>query len=112
MVHLALKHFSPFRKSFSPCRRHKRHFASVYLATAQTRLFLGGRQPLCGIGVTSDMLLTLKPATCRARTAESRPGPGPFTRTSIFFMPNSFTFSPARSAATCAAKGVLLRDPL
>ncbi len=54
-----------------------------------TRRFFGGRQPLCGIGVTSVMLLTLKPAEYKPRTAESRPGPGPRTKTSTFFMPNS-----------------------
>src|SRR5690606_3317293 len=46
-----------------------------------------------------------------ARTADSRPGPGPLTSTSRFFKPYSFAASPARSAATCAANGVLLREP-
>src|SRR3569623_1455428 len=77
-----------------------------------TRRFFGGRHPLWGIGVTSVMLLTLKPTACRPRTAESRPGPGPFTNTSTFFTPNSCATWPALSAATCAAKGVLLREPL
>src|SRR3569833_2538974 len=58
------------------------------------------------------MLLTLKPTACRPRTAESRPGPGPFTNTSTFFTPNSCATWPALSAATCAAKGVLLREPM
>src|SRR5678816_4920305 len=77
----------------------------------QTRRFLGGRQPLCGIGVTSSMLVTLRPAEFNARTADSRPGPGPRTRTSTDLTPYSWAAVPARSAATCAANGVLLREP-
>ena len=45
----------------------------------QTRRRLGGRQPLCGIGVTSRMSVILNPAACSARSADSRPEPGPFT---------------------------------
>ena len=58
------------------------------------------------------MALIVKPAACRAVIADSRPEPGPLTRTSISF---SRTWSPARrhvSAARWAAKGVLLRLPL
>src|SRR4030095_12692936 len=76
------------------------------------RLRFGGRQPLCGIGVTSEMLLILMPSAFSARTADSRPGPGPLIRTSRFFTPYSTAWRPARSAATCAANGVDLRDPL
>src|SRR5438552_9959941 len=72
----------------------------------------GGRQPLCGTGVTSEMLLILRPSAFNARTADSRPGPGPLMRTSRFFTPCSCAARPAASAATCAAKGVDLRDPL
>src|SRR5579862_645170 len=77
----------------------------------QTRRFFGGRQPLCGIGVTSEMLVIFRPQLFKARTADSRPGPGPPTRTSTFFTPCSCAATPAFSAATCAAKGVLLREP-
>ena len=35
------------------------------------------------------MLVILKPAAFKARIADSRPGPGPLTNTSIFFKPNS-----------------------
>src|SRR6185436_9025596 len=49
---------------------------------------------------------------CNARTADSRPGPGPFTRTSNARTPYSCATRPALSAATCAANGVLLREPL
>src|SRR5207253_3893669 len=72
----------------------------------------GGRHPLCGTGVTSEMLLILRPSAFNARTADSRPGPGPLMRTSRFLTPHSTAALPARSAATCAANGVDLRDPL
>src|SRR5258708_4737879 len=78
----------------------------------QTRRFLGARQPLCGTGVTSAMLLIFMPMAFNARTADSRPGPGPLIRTSIFFTPHSCAARPARSAAIWAANGVDLREPL
>src|SRR5213082_3491474 len=49
------------------------------------------------------MLVIFKPQLLSARTADSRPGPGPPTRTCAA--------TPAFSAATCAANGVLLREP-
>src|SRR3982750_2798817 len=52
------------------------------------------------------------PRLFRARTADSRPGPGPLMRTSRFFTPHSTATLPAASAATCAANGVDLREPL
>src|SRR3954471_5283027 len=73
---------------------------------------LGGRQPLCGTGVTSEMLVIFSPSAFNARTADSRPGPGPLMRTSMFFTPHSCAARPACSAATCAANGVDLREPL
>src|SRR4030065_207694 len=76
------------------------------------RRFLGGRQPLWGTGVTSAIWVILKPAAFKPRTADSRPGPGPLMRTSKFFTPHSCAILPAFSAATWAAKGVLLREPL
>src|SRR5216684_241212 len=69
------------------------------------RRFFGGLQPLWGTGVTSAMLLILRPSAFRARTADSRPGPGPLMRTSRFFTPHSCAARPACSAATCAAVG-------
>src|ERR1700722_15357105 len=57
------------------------------------------------------MLVILRPQPFSARTADSRPGPGPITRTSTFFTPCSCAAVPARSGATCAAKGVDLREP-
>src|SRR6266540_3247989 len=77
-----------------------------------TRRRFGGRQPLCGIGVTSRMRLMANPAACRERRAESRPAPGPFTCTWTVRIPKSTAFRAALSAATCAANGVPLRDPL
>src|ERR1700691_1975499 len=57
------------------------------------------------------MLVIFKPQALSARTADSRPGPGPPTRTSTFLTPCSWAALPAFSAATWAAKGVLLREP-
>src|SRR6202795_184348 len=57
------------------------------------------------------MLVIFSPQLLSARTADSRPGPGPPTRTSTFFTPCSWAATPARSAAPCAANGVLLREP-
>src|SRR5450631_4666768 len=58
------------------------------------------------------MLVILSPSAFKARTADSRPGPGPLIRTSMFLTPHSCAARPARSAATCAANGVDLREPL
>lgn len=67
---------------------------------------------MCGCGVTSVMLATSSPWACRVRMAVSLPEPGPFTKTSTFFMPCSCALRATFSAVTCAAKGVLLREPL
>src|SRR5215468_71918 len=58
------------------------------------------------------MLVIFIPSAFNARTADSRPGPGPLIRTSRFFTPHSTAARPAFSAATCAANGVDLREPL
>src|SRR5690606_27916364 len=65
-----------------------------------------------GMDVTSRIDVTLKPAAWRARSADSRPEPGPRTSTSRVFMPCSCAFLAASSAATWAAYGVDLREPL
>src|SRR5829696_1980731 len=78
----------------------------------QTRRRLGGRQPLCGMGVTSVMALTSRPAAWRERIACSRPAPGPLTKTSTERIPFSTAFLAATSAESAAAYGVLLREPL
>src|SRR3954467_2675331 len=79
---------------------------------AQTLRRLGGRQPLCGIGVTSVMALTSSPADWSERIACSRPAPGPLTKTSTWRIPCSIAFFAATSAERAAAYGVLLREPL
>src|SRR5687768_2576327 len=80
--------------------------------TNYTRRRLGGRQPLCGMGVTSSIVFTVIPAVCNAVIALSRPDPGPFTRTSNSLTPYLAAFSPACWPAHCPANGVLLRLPL
>src|SRR3954449_3058818 len=78
----------------------------------QTRRRLGGRQPLCGVGVTSWIDPTSRPVACRDRIAVSRPEPGPLTNTSTLRMPCSWARRAADSAAICAANGVDFREPL
>jgi len=81
-------------------------------ATPQTRRRFGGRQPLCGTGVTSWIEPTSRPVACSDRMAVSRPDPGPLTNTSTLRIPCSMARRAAASAAICAANGVDLRDPL
>src|SRR6059058_2475260 len=78
----------------------------------QTLRRFGGRQPLCGTGVTSWICPTSRPAACSERIAVSRPEPGPLTKTSTFCRPCSMPFRAHASAVTCAANGVDLREPL
>src|SRR5439155_11963899 len=82
------------------------------VAGHQTRRRFGGRQPLCGIGVTSLMPATSMPRFCNDRIAVSRPEPGPFTRTSTLRTPCSIARRAAASAASWEANGVDLREPL
>src|SRR3954463_5198017 len=112
MGHFGDSHLLPLRNSFIFSRRQRRQSAPVYLAMSQTLRRLGGRQPLCGCGVTSEMVPTSRPAACSERIAVSRPEPGPFTNTSTFFMPCSAALRAALSAAIWAANGVDLREPL
>src|ERR1700730_3810248 len=54
-----------------------------------------------------------KPEAARARTADSRPDPGPLTRTSMLFIPYWSRATPAAVMEACwAAYGVPLREPL
>src|SRR5262249_14885657 len=64
------------------------------------------------MGVTSLMAEISSPATCSERIAASRPEPGPFTQTSTRLRPMLMASRAVASAATCAANGVLLREPL
>src|SRR3569832_1712017 len=78
----------------------------------QTLRRFGGRQPLCGIGVTSLIDLTWRPAAASAWIALSRPEPGPCTRTCTRRTPRVTASRPACSPATVAANGVDFFDPL
>src|SRR6516162_7597078 len=84
---------------------------SVWPRTHYTRRRFGGRHPLCGTGVTSRIERTSSPDDAKARTADSRPEPGPLTTTSTLRMPWSRAWLAAFAAACCAANGVPLRDP-
>src|ERR671919_2698872 len=79
---------------------------------AQTLRRLGGRQPLCGIGVTSLIDFTCSPAEASAWIADSRPEPGPWTRTCTRRTPSVTASRAACSAATVAANGVDFLEPL
>jgi hypothetical protein len=78
---------------------------------SQTRRRFGGLHPLCGIGVVSLIEVTRMPAWLIARIADSRPPPGPFTRTSTSRIPASSALRAASPAACWAAKGVPFREP-
>src|SRR5262245_33865668 len=137
MGHFGPSHLEPLRNSFCRSRRHSRQTGPVYRAKvgaapllfsagardrarpglaaeslAQTRRRLGGRQPLCGTGVTSWMPWISSPAAWRDRIAVSRPEPGPLTKTSTLRTPCSCARRAACSAASCAANGVDFREPL
>ena len=58
------------------------------------------------------MDVTFRPAARNARTAASRPPPGPFTRTSMLLNPSAMASSAAFLADSVAANGVLFREPL
>src|SRR6186713_1851796 len=115
MAHFSVKQRAPFRNSLMPSRRQSRHTAVRYRANAcppYTRRRFGGRQPLCGIGVTSRIAVISSPTAWSDRMAASRPEPGPRTNTSTCLRPSSIALRAAISAAVWAAKGVLLREPL
>src|SRR5208283_3882266 len=97
-----------------PSLLHILQTGPVYLDnfSSYTLLLFGGLHPLWGIGVTSFMRWIFKPALWIARSAASRPAPGPFIYTSTVLMPCSIAFFAAFSAASCAAKGVLFLEPL
>src|SRR5271170_1396910 len=138
MAHFSVWQRSPFKNSFIPSRRHNRQTGPIYLAIRfqylpqfkgavydstepsscllaiaerQTRRRLGGRQPLCGIGVRSLIDFTSIPAVASARTADSRPAPGPLTLTSTDRNPYSLALLAAVKDACWAANGVPFLDP-
>src|ERR687891_1256637 len=77
-----------------------------------TRLRFRGRHPLWGTGVTSWIPRISSPVAASDRMAVSRPDPGPLTNTSTFLTPCSWARRAAASAASWAANGVDLREPL
>lgn len=79
--------------------------------TVYTLLLLGGRQPLCGKGVTSRIMVTSMPEVVIDLMAASRPEPGPFTNTSTLFKPASAAVFAASVADTWAAYGVFFLEP-
>src|SRR5689334_23955587 len=79
---------------------------------AQTLRRFGGRQPLCGIGVTSLIERICNPAAASAWMADSRPLPGPCTRTCTRLTPMPNASLAHISAATVAANGVDFLEPL
>src|SRR5580704_245045 len=137
MAHFSVWQRSPLRNNFIPSRRHNRQTGPIYLAIRfqylpqlkgavygsrafvllcftpmrQTRRRFGGRQPLCGIGVRSLIDFTSIPAVAKARTADSRPAPGPLTLTSTDRRPYSFALLAAVKDACWAANGVPFLDP-
>src|SRR5512137_1956579 len=64
------------------------------------------------MGVTSLISEILSPAEAMARSADSRPAPGPLTITTTDLRPCSMALAAASPAATWAANGVDLREPL
>ena len=58
------------------------------------------------------MAVIFRPAARNARTAASRPPPGPFTLTSMVLNPSAMAASAAVLADSVAANGVLFREPL
>src|SRR5690606_35572908 len=79
------------RERSAPSRRASLQVGPISRAISyrplETRLFVGGRHRLCGVGVTSMMLVILEPAALSDRAAVSRPGPGPLMRTSSDLTP-------------------------
>ena len=76
------------------------------------RLFLGGLQPLCGIGVISRTKLNRIPLLRIALNAASLPSPGPFIITFARRIPWSTTVRIASLAAVWAANAVPRLGPL
>src|SRR3546814_9210121 len=70
-----------------------------------TRRRLDGRTPLCGIDVPSRIDVIWKPTAWSARSADSRPEPGPLTSTSSVRTPCS-----ARSAEHTSELQSLMRN--
>src|SRR3990167_6374716 len=83
-----------------------RHFGPIAFAIDYTLRTFGGRHPLCGIGVTSLIEITVNPFAFKARIAASRPDPTPLTKTETSVSPYCFTLSAASFTITDDAYGV------
>src|SRR5262249_2233160 len=68
-------------QTLAPAVPADRSRVSCHWLGPHTRRRFGGPQPLCGIGVPPLMMLPTEPAACRLARADSRPAPGPFTKT-------------------------------
>ena len=77
-----------------------------------TRLTFLGLHPLCGIGVTSFIEITFIPWVTKVLTADSRPAPIPFIKTSILSIPIFLQAFAIVSATLDAAKEVDFLAPL
>src|SRR5438093_4788635 len=98
---------APIRRAAGPAVR-----PSLPALWAHTRRLFRGRHPLWGTGVTSWIPRISSPVAWRDLMAVSRPDPGPFTNTSTLVRPCSWARRAAASAASWAANGVDLREPL
>lgn len=115
MGHLSLKHLSPWETAFhlhdDTDDTLDLYFWPQIFSFLDTTFL---RRPTsivrygCHIGYAGNF------KTCSVESSYSRvtTRPGPFTLTSKFLTPYSSAALPACSAATCAANGVLLREPL
>src|SRR6266566_3042885 len=106
MAHFSPKQRDPLRNSLMPSRRHCRHAAARYRANA-----LSSPTPDAAWADGTSCAESASRHGWR-RSLGSRPAPGPRTNTSTCFSPRSIALRAAFSAAVCAAKGVLLREPL
>ena len=77
----------------------------------QTRRRFGGRHPLCGIGVTSLIIVIFRPQLAIARSASPDPNRG-LDEDADGLHAVIIALRAASSATSCAAKGVALRLPL
>jgi len=103
------------KMSFSPSRRHWRHLASRSRAI-RVPLYaaaFSAADNRCGArAFTSAMLLILRPSAFRARTADSRPGPGPLMRTLEILHPTLLCGAAGLLGSNLAANGVDFLEPL
>ena len=108
-----VSHFAPFQEQLHPLvlRQEPAHGSRVTRdVSTLRRLEVGTRR--AGSRDVLDGPTTSTPVFWIVRIAVSRPEPGPFTTTSTRRIPCSMARRAAVSAASCAANGVDLREPL